>query len=69
MAPPDSDDDEPMEVDDVECEGFDFVKVYLDGRRECFDGVPEDAGFTNYRTEGRIVYQTQGMGQPTRGNS
>lgn len=56
---PDDDDDDPMEVDEEECVGFDYVKVYLDGRRECFNGIPEDAGFTTYQLDGRYIYQAR----------
>lgn len=57
---PDVEDDDPMDVDEDEFPGFRWVKVYLDGRREGYDGGITPAELTDIepcQILGRYIFQ------------
>ncbi len=51
----------PMDVDEVECPGYDYVIVYLDGRRECYNGNPDHSGLDSWTENGRYLIEGTGM--------
>ncbi|MEZ5861492.1 MAG: hypothetical protein R3D28_21355 [Geminicoccaceae bacterium] len=57
---------EPMDVDD-ECPGYDYVIVYLDGRRQCYDGDPDRSGLDSWVENGRYLIEQAGMPPPPGG--
>jgi len=52
--------EDPMEVDD-ECPNDDYVIVYLDGRRQCYSGDPDNSGLTSWVRNGRYLIEQTGM--------